>query len=219
MPAYPNPMSVSYHAPRMPRPLKSILLFGAPGVGKGTQGKFLGQLAGYHHLACGDVFRSLDRSSEHGKQFLAYSTRGELVPDELTIAMWKEHIRARIAASLYQPEHDLLVLDGIPRNEAQAKALASSIDVLRIIHLTLRDQSAMIERMQSRALKENRPDDADENVIRNRLEVYRKETAPVLSCYDASLVSDVEASGTPHEVFERILAELRPIHAANFTPA
>ena len=203
----------------MTGPYKSILLFGAPGVGKGTQGKFLGQLAGYHHLACGDVFRSLDRSSDLGKQFLFYSTRGELVPDDLTISMWRQNIQSRIAAGQYNPEHDMLVLDGIPRNAAQAKALASSIEVLRIIHLTLRDQSSMIERMEARALKENRPDDADESVIRNRLEVYRKETAPVLSCYDTSLVSSTEASGTPHEVFERILAELRPIRAAHFTPA
>ena len=69
---------------------KTILLFGTPGAGKGTQGKILGKVPGFFHLACGDVFRSLDMGSDLGKQFIAYSSRGELVPDELTIELWRQ---------------------------------------------------------------------------------------------------------------------------------
>ncbi len=195
----------------MPSRYKSALLFGTPGVGKGTQGKFLGQLTGFHHLACGDVFRSLDKASELGKQFLAYSTRGELVPDDLTITMWKENVKTRIAEGRYRPAQDLLVLDGIPRNPVQAAALEGSIEVLKIIHLTCRDEDAMVARMKSRALKEQRPDDADEQVVRNRFDVYRKETAPVLSCYPTSLIAEIDAIGTPNEVLQRVLAVLEPL--------
>ena len=73
------------------RRYKTVLLFGAPGAGKGTQGKILGKVPGFYHLACGDVFRSLDMGSELGSKFMEYSSRGELVPDALTI----EELRAR----------------------------------------------------------------------------------------------------------------------------
>ena len=74
---------------------QTVLLFGAPGAGKGTQGKILGLVPGFFHLACGDVFRSLDVNSELGKEFLEYSSRGELVPDSLTIEMWRQNAHAQ----------------------------------------------------------------------------------------------------------------------------
>ena len=119
----------------MPDRYKSILLFGAPGAGKGTQGKILGKIPGFFHLACGDVFRSLDMTSDLGKQFLNFSSRGELVPDELTIQMWRQNMHAQTVLSLYKPKQDLLVLDGIPRNVGQACELENSLDVFKVIHL------------------------------------------------------------------------------------
>ncbi|MSR28516.1 MAG: nucleoside monophosphate kinase [Phycisphaerales bacterium] len=196
---------------------KSILLFGAPGVGKGTQGKFLGGIPGFHHLACGDVFRALDKGSDLGKQVVSYSTRGELVPDELTIRMWKEHVDGLMARGMYRPSHDLLVLDGIPRNVVQAQALDPAIEVLKIVHLGCKDESAMVERMKQRAIKENRTDDADERVILKRFDVYRRETAPVLGRYPRQTVVDVDAAGSPARVLQRILEVVVPIQEANFT--
>src|SRR5262245_46307142 len=70
-----------------------VLLFGAPGVGKGTQGKLLGQVPGFVHMASGDIFRSLDRSSELGRKFQEYSSKGLLVPDEVTVSVWKAHVQ------------------------------------------------------------------------------------------------------------------------------
>jgi len=195
---------------------KSVLLFGAPGVGKGTQGKILGKIPGFFHLACGDVFRSLDMTSDLGKQFLAYSSRGELVPDELTIEMWRQNMHAQTVLSLFKPRQDLLVLDGIPRNVAQAKALKKSLDVLKVIHLSCGDEEAMMQRMRRRALKENRMDDADDKVIRHRFEVYHKETHPVLEYYPPSIVVNIDAVGSPAQVFMRVLDVVVPVQDAHF---
>ena len=103
--------------------IKTILLFGSPGSGKGTQGKLLGMLPGFRHLACGDVFRSIDLSSEVGKVFLQYSSKGELVPDDFTVRLWREHIDKLIHTGALNPASTILVLDGIPRNIHQAKML------------------------------------------------------------------------------------------------
>ncbi|MBL9119488.1 MAG: nucleoside monophosphate kinase [Phycisphaerae bacterium] len=195
---------------------KSVLLFGAPGAGKGTQGKILGKIPGFFHLACGDVFRSLDLSSELGKKFLEYSSRGELVPDDLTIEMWRQNMQAQTVLSLYKPAVDLLILDGIPRSVAQARALEKYLDVLEVIHLVCPDRDEMVRRMRKRALKENRLDDADEKVIRRRFEVYDRETAPVLACYERSIISDVDAMGSPAEVLQHVLEVVVPVQNQHF---
>src|SRR5690606_14020080 len=95
--------------PIMAHRYQTILLFGAPGSGKGTQGKILGQVPGFYHLSCGDVFRPIDTSSDRGKTFIEYSSRGELVPDDVTIQMWQQNMRARTILSDYKPNDDLLV--------------------------------------------------------------------------------------------------------------
>ncbi len=200
----------------MPNRYKSILLFGAPGAGKGTQGKILGKIPGFFHLACGDVFRSLDMTSDLGKQFLNFSSRGELVPDELTIQMWRQNMHAQTVLSLYKPKQDLLVLDGIPRNVGQARELENSLDVFKVIHLRCNDENAMMQRMRKRALKENRMDDADDKVIRHRFEVYHEETLPVLEFYPKSIVSDIDAMGSPAQVFQRVLEVVVPVQEAHF---
>src|ERR1043166_1205257 len=115
---------------------KTILIFGAPGCGKGTQGKILGQVPGFVHCACGDVFRSLDLQSALGKTFLQYSSKGELVPDEFTVQLWQKFIEGLVHSRRFTPERDTLVLDGIPRNVQQAKLMDSKIEVQKLFHLT-----------------------------------------------------------------------------------
>ena len=195
---------------------KTVLLFGAPGAGKGTQGKILGCIPGFHHLACGDVFRSLDTTSELGQEFLKYSSKGELVPDSLTVEMWRQNMHAQTVLSHFKPKSDLLVLDGIPRSLPQAEALREYIDVLRIIHLVCRDESEMVERMKRRAIKENRLDDADENVIRNRFKVYEEETKPVLEYYPADIIREIDALGSPASVLQHVLEEVVPVQDEHF---
>jgi adenylate kinase len=200
----------------MPNRYKTVLLFGAPGAGKGTQGKILGQIPGFYHLACGDVFRSLDTSSDLGKEFLEYSSRGELVPDTLTVEMWRQNMHAQTVLSLFKPRVDLLVLDGIPRSIPQAEALEEYVDVLSIIHLVCKDKDKMVERMKRRAIKENRLDDADEEVIRKRFAVYEEETSPVLGHYPESIVCEVNAIGSPASVLQHVLEELVPVQDEHF---
>jgi adenylate kinase len=188
----------------------TVLLFGAPGVGKGTQGKLLGQVPGFTHVASGDIFRSLDRHSDLGRKFHEYSSRGLLVPDEVTVSVWKAHMQRSIDAKTYRPGMDLLLLDGIPRNVTQCRAMDPSLEVLRVVHLVASSVDALVGRLLRRAVKEGRFDDADEAVIRKRFDVYREETAPVLSYYDRTLLSDVVAEAPPAEVLMHVLEAIVP---------
>lgn len=195
---------------------RCVLLFGAPGVGKGTQGKLLGRIPGFVHMASGDIFRSLDKSSPLGKKFLEYSTKGLLVPDDVTIEVWQDHVGRQVAEGDYRPDLDLLVLDGIPRSVEQCKSLDKHIEVLRVVHLSAPSVDEMVERLKARAQKEGRQDDADESVIRRRFEVYDAETAPILGYYDSSLVSDVVAVGLPAEILMNVLGAIVPVYRGGF---
>ena len=87
---------------------QTILLFGAPGAGKGTQGKVLGTVPRFFHCACGDVFRALDTRTALGQEFVKYSSRGELVPDELTIRLWNARMDSLRESHAYKPDIDFL---------------------------------------------------------------------------------------------------------------
>src|SRR3954454_7612693 len=173
---------------------KTILLFGAPGSGKGTQGKILGSIPGFFHTACGDVFRQLDLKSDLGKVFWEYSSQGKLVPDDLTVKLWKQFIVGAESVNRFHPETEILVLDGIPRNVAQARIMDQHLDVIKVIYLVCHDMSKMVERLKRRALKENRIDDANDKVIQHRLEVYERDTHPVLTHYPKDKVEEVDAT-------------------------
>src|ERR1700744_167127 len=101
--------------------LRAILLFGAPGSGKGTQGKILGTIPNFYHFSCGDVFRNLTPDSPLGRKFLTYSSRGNLVPEKPTIELWRQNIAVAEMAGRFNPATDTMVLDGIPRNPQQAQ--------------------------------------------------------------------------------------------------
>ena len=189
----------------------SILLIGPPGVGKGTQGKILGSIPGFFHLATGDMFRALDKESEIGLEFTRYSTKGLLVPDFLTVRLWQQHVEQLIAKELYDPQQDVLLLDGIPRSEPQAEMLKDYIDPFMVVHLVCDEIDEMVKRMQKRATQQGRPDDADEAVIRKRFEVYSEQTAPVLSYYDNEIISNIDALGTQVEVLQRLLTAVVPV--------
>lgn len=203
----------------MTKKYQTILLFGAPGSGKGTQGKILGYIPGFYHLSCGEVFRTLNVHTDLGRKFVEYSSRGELVPDDLTIQMWQENIHAQTILSIYKPDNDLLILDGIPRNIHQARVMDTHIDVLLVIHLTCSDKEKMFERLRRRAIKENRFDDAKEDVIRRRWQVYENETYPVLQHYPKTILRTVEALGSPAEVLQHILEMVVPVQAKHFRNA
>jgi adenylate kinase len=184
---------------------RTILLFGAPGSGKGTQGKILGSVPGFFHFACGDAFRNLRIEDPMGRVFIEYSSKGQLVPDEATIQLWAKNIKASTVNGQFDPTHDTLVLDGIPRNVNQAKMLNNTLDVKAVFYLSCADQSKMVERLQRRALRENRLDDANLDVIKKRLETYEHETKPVLDYYGEGTVHPIDATQPPLSVLRIIL--------------
>jgi adenylate kinase len=184
---------------------RSILLFGAPGAGKGTQGKILGVIPNFFHCACGDVFRNLRADSPLGRIFIDYSGRGQLVPDEPTIELWRQHIENSTKIGRFHPGQDTLVLDGIPRNVRQAEILNDTLDVQAVFFLKSKDEDKLVERIQRRAIKENRLDDANLGVIRDRLRVYEKETKPVLKFYGKKSVHNINADQSPGKVLADIL--------------
>src|SRR5437667_12542056 len=102
---------------------KTILLFGAPGSGKGTQGKILGAIPGFFHTSTGDIFRSLDLQSPMGRTIWQYSSEGKLVPDELTIKVWTQYLKGMEMINQFHPDNEIIVLDGLPRNISQARTL------------------------------------------------------------------------------------------------
>ena len=144
----------------------TFLLMGAPGSGKGTQGKVLGTVPRFFHCACGEVFRSLDLRTPIGQKFIDYSSKGLLVPDNLTVELWKTKIEAQVLEGEFKPDIDALVLDGIPRNVNQAKLMEELIDVKQVFHLSCPKREELVRRLRKRAIKDNRLDDANEEVIR-----------------------------------------------------
>lgn len=187
---------------------QTILLFGAPGAGKGTQGKILGTIPNFFHCACGDVFRSLKTDTDVGKIFLKYSSRGQLVPDQPTIELWRYFIQSNERSGRFHPTEDMLVLDGIPRNVPQAEMLKDTLNVLAVFYLRPPNMEELVARLQRRALKENRLDDANLDVIRDRLKVYEQDSRPVLDFYGKKLLRRIDASQTPDKVLFDILRHL-----------
>ena len=193
--------------------IKAFLILGAPGSGKGTQGKVLGSIPRFHHLACGDVFRSLDTRTTIGQKFVEYSSRGELVPDDVTVELWHANLKQRIDSHQFKPEIDFLVLDGIPRNVEQARFMEPHIEVLKVFHLSCPDRTELARRLRKRALKDNRFDDANETVIQQRFATYEAETKPILDYYAGDRILDIDASQAPAKVLYDIIGGVMQLDA------
>jgi adenylate kinase len=190
---------------------RAILIFGAPGSGKSTHGRSLGVIPGFFHCASGDVFRSQRPDSPLGKIFLEYSSRGELVPDQPTIELWRHFIESNTKSGQFHPGEDTLVLDGIPRNVPQAEMLSDALNVVALFYLTANREN-LIARMQRRAIKDNRLDDANLDVIRQRFKTYEKETKPVINFYGKKLVHRINTDQSPVKTFFDILKHVVKIH-------
>lgn len=176
-----------------------IILFGAPGVGKGTQAAILAEKLGIAHLSTGDAFRSaIKNGTAVGKLAKESVEAGKLVPDEIVARIVEE----AMAAPSFK---NGCILDGFPRTRAQADALQKMLDahgqkIARVVNITVDDENII-----ARLLQRGRVDD-DVSIVRHRLDVYRRETAPLLDYYGNSerLVS-VDGIGSVNEVNERIL--------------
>jgi adenylate kinase len=181
--------------------MKQRLLFlGPPGAGKGTQAQRLAETQNLLHLSTGDLLRAeVAAGSELGKEAEAVMARGELVSDALVLAIVRSRLQSHSSGWL---------LDGFPRNVAQADALAQLLDELgqqiELVVLMELDDAVLVQRLLSRG----RADD-NEEVIRHRLEVYRQQTEPLIAYYrERNLLAPVEAAGTVEEIGARIASML-----------
>lgn len=184
---------------------RTYILLGAPGSGKGTQGKILGAIPRLFHLSMGDVFRALDTRTPVGQKFIEYSSRGQLVPDELTMDLLRAHIGHLVGIHSFKPDIDALVLDGVPRSVCQAEIMDTMIDVRHVFHLASENREELVVRIRKRALKENRFDDANEETIRRRLQTYEEESKPLLDYYGSKLVTTINALQAPVMVVKEIV--------------
>ncbi|MEI6375817.1 MAG: nucleoside monophosphate kinase, partial [bacterium] len=128
--------------------------------------------------------------------------------DEMTVRLWHESIRKTVDSGKFKPERDYLILDGIPRNVSQAILMEMHIEVRRVFHLSCPDRDKLVARLKKRALRDNRLDDANEEIIRHRLATYDSESKPMLQHYSGVTRHDIDASLTPLEVVHKILKGL-----------
>jgi adenylate kinase len=177
-----------------------IVLVGPPGAGKGTQAARLSERLGAPHISTGDLFRdNMKNETDLGKEAQRYVDAGDLVPDEVTVKMVKD----RLAQSDAQ---EGFLLDGFPRNSAQARELESvlgelgqRLDAVLVFEV---DDEELIQRLTSRG----RSDDT-EDTIRHRQEVYRSETEPLIDHY-SDIAVRVNAVGSVDEITDRAMDAL-----------
>ena len=183
-----------------------IVLLGPPGSGKGTQAALLKDELKVPHISTGALLRdAAERGTQLGLQAKALSDKGELVPDDVISGMLEERLSEADVANGF-------ILDGYPRNLAQAKSLDILLARLKqpVEEAVLIDIDAeqIVKRIAKRAQQEGRADDT-EATVRNRLRVYAEQTAPVANYYeDKGLLTRVLGDGTIPEIFQRVLSVL-----------
>lgn len=183
-----------------------IVLLGAPGSGKGTQAALLEKKLGVPHISTGVLFRSaVAAETPLGLKVKSIMDSGDLVPDDLTLGLLEERMQ--------QPDAEKgFILDGYPRNLAQAEALEVLLEKMQrplqeAIQIDV-DTDAVVARIALRAQQEGRSDDTEE-VVRNRMRVYAEQTAPVADFYaERGLLTQVLGTGSIEEVLQLILSVL-----------
>ncbi len=181
----------------------NVILFGPPGSGKGTQAKKLAEKYEINHISTGDLFRyEMGNDTELGKLAKDYLNKGQLVPDEVTTSMLINKLD-----SLEDPNG--IIFDGYPRNVDQAQSLEEILDEkdseVSILIALVVDREEIISRLKKRGETSGRADDQDESIIRDRIDVYRDETYPVYSYFDAlDKAIEVDGNGSIDTVFENL---------------
>jgi len=181
----------------------NLILFGPPGSGKGTQAIKLATQYGFLHISTGDLFRAeIGGSTPLGLEAKSYMDAGKLVPDQVVLGMLKKAVDEN-------PDIEGVIFDGFPRTIVQAKALnemlaAKEQDLDLLIALTV-DEEEIVQRILERSKTSGRVDDADEETIRERINVYHRQTSPVFDFYnELDNAYEIDGMGTIDEVFERL---------------
>ncbi len=190
---------------------RAILLFGYPGSGKGTQGHILSALPGFDHVAMGDILRGLTVAHPLYEAIHGHVRQGNLVPDELVMELFARHIEP-----MGNGPNDLLVVDGVPRNRRQVDLLGKLVDVIKIFKLSVYDEQIVIDRIRQRARAQNRPDDASDDVIRHRLNIYRNETESCITAFPGFLLTRIQANQPVFDVHLDIISALGKMRNITF---
>ena len=181
----------------------NIILFGAPGCGKGTQAQRLAEHYDLYHISTGEVIRDeIANGTELGKSMQEYIAAGKLAPDSIVIGMIRNYMNDHKDAAGN-------IFDGFPRTTAQAEIfdtmlqeINSKVDVMIFMDVP---EEELVKRILLRGKDSGRKDDASEDVIRNRIEIYRQQTAIVADHYTKQQkYSEINGLGTMDEVFERL---------------
>lgn len=182
----------------------NLILFGPPGSGKGTQAERLIEKYGILHISTGDLFRyEMGNNTPLGLKAKEYMAKGELVPDEVTIGMLKNKVNAN-------PEARGIIFDGFPRTIAQAEALdeflnEKNTEVTALVALDV-PEDELVSRLLNRGKSSGRADDNDESIIRNRIAVYKAETAQVFDYYGKSGKSKlIPGVGSIDDIFNKLV--------------
>jgi len=185
----------------------NLILFGPPGSGKGTQAENLIEKYGILHISTGDLFRyEMGNNTPLGIKAKEYMAKGELVPDEVTIGMLKNKVDAN-------PDVSGIIFDGFPRTIPQAEALDAFLqekntEVTALVALDVPDEE-LVKRLLNRGKSSGRADDNDEEIIRNRISIYKSETAQVFDYYAQNGKSKlIPGVGTIEEIFDRLVAAI-----------
>jgi len=186
----------------------NLVLFGPPGAGKGTQAEKIVEKHNLIHLSTGDIFRrNIKQHTELGELAKSYIDRGELVPDAVTIKMLEAEVDSHTDANGF-------IFDGFPRTTAQAKALDAFLEskdtsITVMLALSVEDDE-LKDRLKKRAEVSGRTDDADPEIIANRIGVYKKETAPVADYYKArNKYEEINGVGSIDEISENLFDAIR----------
>lgn len=189
----------------------NIVLFGPPGSGKGTQAQNLIEKFNLKQISTGDLFRfNIKNETELGKLAKSFMDKGELVPDQVTIDMLIDELKKPTDAKGF-------IFDGFPRTAPQTEALENIVkDVLNdcidvCLSLVVEDE-ILVERLLKRGETSGRSDDADENIIRNRIKEYYAKTAEVAELYKKQgKYVEINGVGDINEISEKLFAEVEKI--------